>query len=141
MCDKCNELDEKIKHYERIASSITDQLMIDGIKKLIKDMQIKKPFCILNRESKTAPQLAAPLIESGTEAPPVLCRFPSLGRPLVSPGLAVSKDKHARFTGPSLRSQSRWRPIPIGWPWRHASFALAEPTRSPNVVRHHPRDI
>jgi len=42
MCDKCKELDEKIGHYQRIASSITDQLTIDRIKKLTEDMQAKK---------------------------------------------------------------------------------------------------
>jgi hypothetical protein len=35
MCDKCAELDDKIAHYTRMSTYITDQLTLDGIKKLI----------------------------------------------------------------------------------------------------------
>jgi hypothetical protein len=42
MCDKCVELDEKIAHYERIRSSINDQLTIDRIKELVEQMQAQK---------------------------------------------------------------------------------------------------
>jgi hypothetical protein len=42
MCDKCAELDEKIRHYQRMAIHITDQLTLDGIKRLIEDMDAKK---------------------------------------------------------------------------------------------------
>jgi hypothetical protein len=38
----CFELDKKIEQYRRIASSITDQLTIDRIKKLIKDTAAEK---------------------------------------------------------------------------------------------------
>jgi hypothetical protein len=37
MCDKCIEFDKKLEQYRRIASSITDQLTIDRLNKLIKD--------------------------------------------------------------------------------------------------------
>jgi hypothetical protein len=42
MCDKCIELDKKLEQYRRLASSITDQLTIDRINKLIKDTAAKK---------------------------------------------------------------------------------------------------
>jgi hypothetical protein len=37
MCDKCIEFDKKLVQYRRIASSITDQLTIDRINRLIRD--------------------------------------------------------------------------------------------------------
>jgi hypothetical protein len=42
MCDKCVELDGKIEHYQRMASRITDQLTLDGIKELIARMKAQK---------------------------------------------------------------------------------------------------
>ena len=42
MCDKCIELDGKIDHYQRMASRMTDQTMLDGIKELIKRMKAEK---------------------------------------------------------------------------------------------------
>ena len=42
MCDKCVELDDKIDHYQRIASKITDQLTIDRIKELIAQLESQK---------------------------------------------------------------------------------------------------
>jgi hypothetical protein len=42
MCDKCVELDSKIEHYQHMASRITDQAMLDGIKELIERMQAQK---------------------------------------------------------------------------------------------------
>jgi hypothetical protein len=38
MCDKCVELDGKIEHYRSLSSRITDQPTLDGIKKLIEEM-------------------------------------------------------------------------------------------------------
>jgi hypothetical protein len=38
MCDKCDELDRKIEHYNRISGSINDQLTIDRIKELVEQM-------------------------------------------------------------------------------------------------------
>jgi hypothetical protein len=42
MCDQCIELDGKIEHYQRMASRITDQAMLDGIKELIERMKAQK---------------------------------------------------------------------------------------------------
>jgi FAD/FMN-containing dehydrogenase len=42
MCDKCVELDGKIKHCERISASISDQLTIDRIKELVEQMKAQK---------------------------------------------------------------------------------------------------
>jgi beta-phosphoglucomutase-like phosphatase (HAD superfamily) len=42
MCDKCVELDSKIEHYRFMASRITDQPLLDGIKELIERMQAQK---------------------------------------------------------------------------------------------------
>ena len=42
MCDRCVELDGKIEHYQRMASRITDQAMLDGIKELIEQAKAQK---------------------------------------------------------------------------------------------------
>jgi hypothetical protein len=42
MCDKCVELDGKIEHYRSLSSRITDQPTLDGIKKLIEEMNAQK---------------------------------------------------------------------------------------------------
>jgi len=42
MCEKCVELDDKIEHYQRMASRISDQAMLAGIKELIERMQAEK---------------------------------------------------------------------------------------------------
>jgi hypothetical protein len=42
MCEKCVELDGKIEHYQRMASRISDQAMLAGIKELIERMQAQK---------------------------------------------------------------------------------------------------
>jgi hypothetical protein len=42
MCDKCVELDEKIRHYERIRSAITDRQAIDEIRQLIEQIKARK---------------------------------------------------------------------------------------------------
>jgi hypothetical protein len=42
MCEKCIELDKKIEHYRVMASRITDQPVLDGIKELIERMQAQK---------------------------------------------------------------------------------------------------
>jgi beta-phosphoglucomutase-like phosphatase (HAD superfamily) len=42
MCDKCVEIDSKIEHYQRMASRITDQAMLDGIKELIERAKAQK---------------------------------------------------------------------------------------------------
>jgi hypothetical protein len=35
MCEQCVEIDKKIDHYRVMASRITDQPLLDGIKELI----------------------------------------------------------------------------------------------------------
>ena len=45
MCKRCTELDDKIEHYKRI-STITDQLTLDGIAGLIKQMLAEKAALI-----------------------------------------------------------------------------------------------
>ena len=42
MCEKCAELDGKIKHYRTLASGLTDQPTLDGIGELITLMQAEK---------------------------------------------------------------------------------------------------
>jgi hypothetical protein len=42
MCDKCVELDKKIEHYRKIASSINDRSTAERIKALIEELQAKK---------------------------------------------------------------------------------------------------
>jgi hypothetical protein len=42
MCEKCVELDKKLEQYRRIASSITDQLTLDRINKVIRETVAQK---------------------------------------------------------------------------------------------------
>jgi len=42
MCEQCVEIDKKIEHYRRLASRLTDQATLDGIKQLIEQMQAQK---------------------------------------------------------------------------------------------------
>jgi hypothetical protein len=42
MCAKCQELDEKIERYKRIASGITDELTIERIRLLIIELSDRK---------------------------------------------------------------------------------------------------
>ena len=42
MCDRCVELDDKIEHYQRMASKTTDPDLLDGIQKLVKRMKALK---------------------------------------------------------------------------------------------------
>jgi hypothetical protein len=42
MCEQCVEIDKKIDHYRSLSSGITDQATLDGIKKLIEQMQAQK---------------------------------------------------------------------------------------------------
>jgi hypothetical protein len=42
MCEKCDEIDQKIEHYRMLAARISDQATIDGVKKLIADMEARK---------------------------------------------------------------------------------------------------
>jgi hypothetical protein len=42
MCDKCKKMDGRIDHYRTLASSITDQQTIDGINRLIRELEARK---------------------------------------------------------------------------------------------------
>ena len=42
MCDACDELDEKIEHYNKVRSAMTDQLTIERIKALIAELETQK---------------------------------------------------------------------------------------------------
>jgi hypothetical protein len=42
MCHKCTEIDDKIEHYRRISTYVTDQLTREGIAGLIKQMTAEK---------------------------------------------------------------------------------------------------
>jgi hypothetical protein len=42
MCEKCVEIDEKIAHYLRLSSRLTDQPTVDGINDLIERMKVEK---------------------------------------------------------------------------------------------------
>jgi hypothetical protein len=42
MCEKCVEIDDKIEHYRIMASRITDEALLDGIVKLIAQLQAIK---------------------------------------------------------------------------------------------------
>ena len=42
MREKCDEIDRKIEHYRFMATRVTDQPVLDGIKHLIERMQAQK---------------------------------------------------------------------------------------------------
>lgn len=42
MCEKCDGINRKIAHYQRLAAQIMDQQTHDGISKLIKKMTAEK---------------------------------------------------------------------------------------------------
>jgi hypothetical protein len=42
MCDKCFEIDRKIEHYRRLASQVMDDLMSEGIGKLVAELTLEK---------------------------------------------------------------------------------------------------
>jgi hypothetical protein len=42
MCDRCDRLDEKIEHYKKVVSAMTDQLTIERISALVVEMQTQK---------------------------------------------------------------------------------------------------
>jgi hypothetical protein len=42
MCDKCQELDRKIEHYRRLTERVPDQLLAEGLGKLIEDLEAQK---------------------------------------------------------------------------------------------------
>jgi hypothetical protein len=42
MCDKCQGLDRKIEQYRRLIERVPDQLLGEGLGKLIEDMEAQK---------------------------------------------------------------------------------------------------
>ena len=42
MCDKCEELDKKIEHYETILVSIGDRATVERLTAMIADLQAQK---------------------------------------------------------------------------------------------------
>ena len=42
MCDKCNEIDEKIEHYRRFAEQPFDALTVERVKSLLVDLEKQK---------------------------------------------------------------------------------------------------
>jgi hypothetical protein len=42
MCEKCNQIDEKIEHYRELISRVTDQLTTEGIAGLIAELLAQK---------------------------------------------------------------------------------------------------
>ena len=42
MCDKCDEIDEKIERYLRFAHAVPDQDFVDRLNALIKDLESEK---------------------------------------------------------------------------------------------------
>jgi hypothetical protein len=42
MCDACDRLDDKIGHYKRVMSAMTDQLTVERIEALIAELEAQK---------------------------------------------------------------------------------------------------
>ena len=42
MCDTCGRLDEKIAHYRKVMSAMTDQLTIERIAALVLELEAQK---------------------------------------------------------------------------------------------------
>ncbi|HWO28327.1 MAG TPA: hypothetical protein VNO32_05975 [Candidatus Acidoferrum sp.] len=42
MCEKCIELDKKIKHYRQLAERVGDPLLTEGVGKLIEEIEAQK---------------------------------------------------------------------------------------------------
>ena len=42
MCSQCNEIDVKIEHLRQLSSRMLDQQTLDGIAKLIMELEAKK---------------------------------------------------------------------------------------------------
>ena len=50
ICDKCVELDKRITHYQTLALRVMDPPTVEGINKLINEMQARK--AALHREQQ-----------------------------------------------------------------------------------------
>ena len=42
MCEACEQLDERIGHYKRVISAMTDQLTVDRITALVAELEARK---------------------------------------------------------------------------------------------------
>ena len=42
MCDRCDELDEKIAHYTKLSNLLTDQSILENLSKLIVELTAQK---------------------------------------------------------------------------------------------------
>jgi hypothetical protein len=42
MCDKCKPLDDRLARYRALGKRVTDQQTLEGIKRLIEDMEAQK---------------------------------------------------------------------------------------------------
>ncbi len=42
MCDKCKPIDDRIAHYRRLRTGINDRQTVDGIARLIADLELQK---------------------------------------------------------------------------------------------------
>jgi hypothetical protein len=42
MCDKCRELDKKIEHLQTLGARVLDQMTMDGIAELVRELRDKK---------------------------------------------------------------------------------------------------
>jgi hypothetical protein len=42
MCDKCIQLDKKIERYERLAGGVTDELILERLRELVREMRAEK---------------------------------------------------------------------------------------------------
>jgi hypothetical protein len=51
MCEKCEELDDRIEHYRNLMARVTDRQANEGIGKLIEDMQAQKAALHREREA------------------------------------------------------------------------------------------
>ena len=51
MCEKCEELDDKIEHYRNLRARVTDRQTNEGIGELIEDMLAQKAALHPEREA------------------------------------------------------------------------------------------
>jgi hypothetical protein len=55
MCEKCVEIDKKVKRYRDLLRSLTDQFSVDGAKTLIGDLEAQKALVALSGTSTASP--------------------------------------------------------------------------------------
>jgi hypothetical protein len=42
MCDQCIQLDKKIERYQRLASAVADELTLERLRELVREMRAQK---------------------------------------------------------------------------------------------------